>query len=460
MLNEDFTNAKDVQRYTRFTDAMVDLVLSHEGTLKAEHGTGRVMAPFVRKQYGDELYQVMSEIKSLFDPQNTLNPGVIISDDSELHVKNLKITPTVESEVDRCVECGYCEPVCPSKNLTLTPRQRIVIRREMESAKSEGNITKYNALKKDYGYDSLDTCAVDGMCSTACPVLINTGDLVKRLREEEMPAVGRVGWTILATTWGLATSAISIGLKFAKFAPMPKGLRLPRGGSVREPIYTQNPDVIYFPSCTTSMFDSSVRESFLSLCAKAGINVSTPDGINGLCCGQPWKSKGATDGYNVMKDKTADWLREATQGGKIPVISDASSCTEALRKIDKTTDVVEFVAEKILPRINVKKISSIAVHPTCSSVHLGSTGALYTLARAMSDEVFTPKSWNCCAFAGDRGIIKPELTESATEVMSAEINEKTYSAYVSNNRTCEIGISRGTGKPYRHIIEQLAEQVQ
>ena len=153
---------------------MVELVLANKGSLKAEHGTGRVMAPFVRRQYGDELYDVMCQVKALFDPTGLLNPGVIITDDAEAHLKHIKLPPSIEAEVDRCVECGYCEPVCPSRNLTLTPRQRIAIRREIRTAELAGDTALAERLEDAYEYDGVHTCAVDGMCGTACPVLINT----------------------------------------------------------------------------------------------------------------------------------------------------------------------------------------------------------------------------------------------------------------------------------------------
>ena len=169
-------------------------MLGQGGSLKAEHGTGRIMAPYVRRQYGDELYEVMREIKRLCDPRGMLNPGVLISDDPDAHLRHLKVTPTVEDEVDRCVECGYCEPVCPSRDLTTTPRQRIVLRREMQRAASSGDAALLHQLQQEYEYDAIDTCAVDGMCQTACPVLINTGDLMKRLRADNAGKLAAKGW--------------------------------------------------------------------------------------------------------------------------------------------------------------------------------------------------------------------------------------------------------------------------
>ncbi|RQX15874.1 FAD-binding oxidoreductase, partial [Micromonospora chalcea] len=194
MLNERFDGGAAPARYADFTEEMVDLVLGHGGTLKAEHGTGRVMAPYVRRQFGDELYEVMRELKTLCDPDGVLNPGVLLSDDPEIHMRHLKTVPTVEEEVDRCVECGYCEPVCPSRDLTTTPRQRIVLRREIAAAQAAGDTALVRELTDDYDYDAVQTCAVDGMCATACPVLINTGDLVKRLRAQEHGRAAGTAW--------------------------------------------------------------------------------------------------------------------------------------------------------------------------------------------------------------------------------------------------------------------------
>ncbi len=115
MINEQFDRPELLARYEAFTEDMVELVLSQGGTLKAEHGTGRIMAPFVRRQFGDELYAVMREVKRLLDPDGLLNPGVLLNGDPAAHLHDLKLSPTVEEEVDRCVECGYCEPVLPEQ---------------------------------------------------------------------------------------------------------------------------------------------------------------------------------------------------------------------------------------------------------------------------------------------------------------------------------------------------------
>jgi len=193
------------------------------------------MAPFLRDQYGDELYEVMREIKHLFDPSGVLNPGVLISDDPDAHLKDLKLMPTIEPEVDACIECGFCEPVCPSRDLTLTPRQRIVLRREMAARKDDTELL--NQVAEEYDYAAIETCAVDGMCAVVCPLGINTGDLVRRQREDRAGPVEKSAWNQAARTWGLATRMGSAALTMAKStAPLASAAtRLGRRVQPRDP---------------------------------------------------------------------------------------------------------------------------------------------------------------------------------------------------------------------------------
>ncbi|MFF3666424.1 FAD-binding and (Fe-S)-binding domain-containing protein [Microtetraspora malaysiensis] len=486
MLNEHF--GTDLERYADFTEDMVDAVLGRGGTLKAEHGTGRVMAPFVRRQYGDELYEVMREVKRLCDPGGTLNPGVVLTDDPRAHLRDLKAVVTVEPEVDRCVECGYCEPVCPSRDLTTTPRQRIVLRRELAAARAAGDHELARRLEEEYGYDAVDTCAVDGMCATACPVFINTGDLTKRLRAERHGRAARAGWKKAADHWGTVTRAMDLALDAAAAAPpalvegasraaravagpdaVPQWSRdLPRGGTPRRPSPAPEADAVYVPSCLNTLFapaagGSGVMAALQRLAERAGLRLRVPDDIAGLCCATPWSSKGFTGGYEAMRRRVAKALVAATDGGRIPVVSDAASCTEGFERLVaaaspavQVVDAVTFAAERVLPRLPAaRRLPSLALHPTCSSTRLGLDAAIAKIAEAVAEQVVVPDDWQCCAFAGDRGLLHPELTASATRAEAAAVAEGDYAAHASVNRTCEIGMTRATGKTYHHLLDLL-----
>ena len=499
MLTDRFESTEQMDRYTGFTEDMVALVLANDGSLKAEHGTGRVMSPYVRRQYGDELYEVMVGIKDLFDPSRLLNVGSVITDDPELHLKHIKLPPSIDAEIDRCVECGYCEPVCPSRDLTLTPRQRIALQREIANADAAGDTALADELEAGYTYAAVHTCAVDGMCGTACPVLINTGLFVKKLRREQTtPKATKAVWTTLAKHWKGTTGTFStvMGITDALPGPLESALigvnklgrgmlgqdnvplwsrELPGGGASRErpaPAPEETVDAVFLPACVNVMFGPAdggvgVQLSFEALCEKAGLTLFVPEEISSLCCGTPWSSKGIPEGYEAMRAAVLPAIRKATDNGRLPVVCDASSCTEGFRHMIETDpdlhveviDAVAFVARHVLPVLGeYRKLESVTIHPTCSSTQMGLNSDLVAVAGAVAERVNVPVDAGCCAFAGDRGMLHPELTASATRPEAAEVARLDAAAHASCNRTCELGMTRATGKEYRHVLELLAEQ--
>ena len=503
MLTDDFSTAGAIDRLERFTEEMADLVLGYGGNLKAEHGTGRAMAPFVARQYSAELVEVMREIKRAFDPSGVLNPGVLLPGDPREHLERMKPVVRVEPEVDRCVECGYCEPACPSKDLTLTPRQRIVVRRARATAEAAGDTELVRELDAAYQTEGIDSCAVDGMCRTACPVGINTGDLVRRLREERASGPEQAAWRTAAGHWGAVTRAAGVGLTAAALAPAPligaanRAARavlgedrvplhtpdLPRGGTPRSRIAvpearaagTSDAAVVFVPSCQGAMFapgepgGTGVQLAFERLCARAGLRIVVPERIDGLCCGTPWSSKGYADGHREMSERVLDAV--AAAGAGLPVVVDASSCTEGVAKIMRAAveagdpraatvvDAVGFIAERALPKLpelsDDKKLDSLVLHPTCSSAQLGIDAELRAIAAAAARTVRVPLDWGCCGFAGDRGMLHPELTASATAAEAAEVRALAADAHASCNRACEIAMTRATGSTYLHVLEVL-----
>ncbi|MGA4508557.1 FAD-binding and (Fe-S)-binding domain-containing protein [Propionibacteriaceae bacterium G1746] len=497
MINEDFNNPASLPRYEAFTEDMVALVLDAQGTLKAEHGTGRIMAPFVERQYGPDLYQLMKQVKQAFDPHGVLNPDSVLTDDPLVHLADLKQTPMVQHEVDRCVECGYCEPVCPSQFLTLTPRQRIVAQRAIADAEARGDHALAEQLRAEEVYPVTQTCAVDGMCQTACPVNINTGDLVRRLRRESAPKAMDAAWAGAAKVWDPFTVAASAAMSVVDALPAPVvevplnaartvvshellpalSPELPSGGARRHASRRDvDAEVVYLPACVQTMFGDPdgipLQDRVLSLLDAAGVSVTMPEAVASLCCGTPWKSKGYQTGFDTMSRKLADELFEATDGGRLPVISDAVSCTEGmlvslehqssrlprgvhLQVLDVTT-YLAGLADRLPP---TRRVARAAVHPTCASTQLGTTKDMLALARLVADEVVVPTDWRCCAFAGDRGLLHPELTASATAGEAAELAGQQFDLYLSSNRTCEMGMTRATGQTYRHVVSALDDAV-
>ncbi|MGB3212165.1 MAG: FAD-binding and (Fe-S)-binding domain-containing protein [Desulforhopalus sp.] len=497
VFTQDFSIQSEVARYRDFMAEVVQLVVEkYDGSLKAEHGTGRNMAPFVQKEWGEAAFDLMREIKAIFDPHNLLNPGVILNGDAEAHIKDLKPLPATHDIVDKCIECGFCEPVCPSKDVTFTPRQRIVGRREISrQLAAVGDSKKIKELIKAYQYQGKDTCAADGLCSTRCPVEIDTGKMIKALREESNGKLGNKVADWVAGNFGGVAKTISTTLNVVDSIHKATGTTFMETASTlarkatldqlplwnREmpsgvPKITAEPadygnqlKVVYFPSCASRAMSGPAREDrerdplpqkTHSLLKKAGYAIIYPENLGGLCCGQAFESKGFMAQADSKSQELADALLAASNNGEIPVLCDTSPCFYRMRStLDKRLQLfepIEFVLIYLMDKLTFTQMDvKVAVHPTCSTRKLGLEGKLEQLARACATEVVMPEDVYCCGFAGDRGFNFPELNEAALKDLRDHVC--TCEAGYSTSKTCEIGLSLHGGIPYRSILYLVDE---
>jgi D-lactate dehydrogenase len=475
MLTPDFAKQEDLDRYEAFMAKLVELIVGkYDGSLKAEHGTGINMAPYVEREWGEKATELMWRVKELADPDGVLAPGVVLNRDPGVHLRNLKTTPPIEESATTCVECGFCEPVCPSRHLTTTPRQRIVLRREI-ARQPEGSPLR-RALLEEYEYDGLETCAADGSCQLACPVGIDTGALVKELRAEEHSAGAEERALRTARRWRGVERASRAGLRFG--GPLARrterGKGLPGAGPGRMPATDrEGAAAVYVPSCTNRIFGGSPIEALVEVSQRAGLPVWIPRDVAGSCCGLPWSSKGFGEAHRHKANEMAERLWEWSGEGELPIVIDAASCTQAISSPGEGTlaeetaerfggleilDSVAWAHDRLLPGLEVgRKVGSATIHPTCATRHMGLAPRLRSLAEALSENVYVAPSATCCGFAGDRGISHPELTAAATRDQAAELAGREFDARLSSNRTCEIGLSRATGERYESFLFLLEE---
>jgi len=495
VVSQSFFTREDIDQYEKFNNDLFDLILNkYDGALKAEHSSGRAVSAFIEKEWGTDAYEIMKRLKNVIDPANLLNPGIIITEDKLAHIHNLKVMPVVEEEVDKCIECGFCEQSCPSRDLTLTPRRRIGVRRAMKRLEEAGDHSTRKALLKDYQYDGIKTCAVDGMCASNCPVDINTGDLIKRLRRESHSAfqnkmavriAKNFKWVEGAAGWGIRTGfALNnlFGKNFMRkftagtkkiFPAMPlwsNQIRKPGGKIKSLKTETGKNCIIYFSSCISRMMGGDIGLVFLSVCKKASIDVIIPPGLSGTCCGQIFSSKGYADAFRFTANQTIQKLWQHSGEGSFPVVLDVTSCTQTIKTYrnylddgnknlyDKMTflDVIDFAAEKLLPRLNiVKQKESVVFHPVCSVYKMGSLINLQLIGKACARRADVPAFVKCCGMAGDRGFYFPELTESATKVEAIEVSQTQYDGYYSSSRTCEMAMAEAVGENYESVLKLL-----
>jgi D-lactate dehydrogenase len=524
VLAEDVRSPEAIERYGAFMSGLVELVVDkYDGAIKAEHGSGRNMAPFVKREWGERAYGVMQRVKRLLDPDGILSPGVVLNENPRCHLENLKPATPISPLADRCIECGYCEPRCPSRDLTLTPRQRIVVTREIARLEVNGAADREWAeqLREEFAYEGLATCAGDSMCQAACPVSIDTGALMKELRAATRRGASDQLATAAARNFGLVAGLARAGLGAAALARalplgghflelaaegasallpslvprLPRSLALPRPArriALEEPppLPATGPGgtdpraVVYFPSCLTRIVGSLPGENGVpparamrEVLRWAGYSVRIPSHASRLCCGMAFASKGHAQAAQAAAARTAEALWRATSGGRLPVVTDASPCAgtlaESVQKVLRATrrelatfDFPSFWARQVLPsleRLPPRRAGTAIVHPTCTLVKQGGLADLLAVARAHAEQVVVPKFAECCGFAGDKGFLLPELTASATAAEAAEVRElcelEPSASCFSTCRTCEIGMARAVGRPFHPILALVHESV-
>ena len=540
ILNQSFADEHEVARYAEMMRDVARLVVEeYDGSLKAEHGTGRNMAPFVKYEWGDKAYQTMKELKAIFDPDGLLNQGVIFNDDPECFIKCLKPLPVLDFDfnkvpdgghylmdpalstaketieqvkrANKCIECGFCEVNCMSCGLTLSSRMRIAVQREICELEATGKDPERVAtLRKQYKYYGDQTCATDGLCSTSCPMKINTGELTHLIRQMDMnnnPMGYKVGEFAANHMAGIKSGLrvvldvahlghITLGPKLMTnvcrtmnkmglplwTTAMPKKKRQPKQSDLTQFIIEksiphktdpkqQSSDlkVVYFPSCINQTMGQSklsgkkhdLVDEVIQLLAKAGYETIFPKGMEKMCCGQIWESKGMLDIADRKSAELEQSLWEASEHGRYPVLCAQSPCLHRMRKVMhkmKLYEPAEFIMKYLVPRLDFHPIDRhIALHITCSTRQMGVADDLIALAKMCSNHVYLPEGVGCCGFAGDRGFTYPELNKYGLRKLRPQIEANHIEVGYSNSRTCEIGLETNTGIPYMNIVYLVQE---
>ena len=505
MFNQDFATAAEVEKYKKFMDDVVKLVVDrYDGSLKAEHGTGRNMAPFVEYEWGRQAYGLMQRVKALFDPKGILNPGVILNSNPLAHISNLKPIPSTRQIVDKCMECGFCEGYCVAEGLTLSPRQRVAAFREIERLKASGEEPHRAAeMQKLFRYAGDQTCATDSLCNLHCPVGADAGKMIKEFRHESHTPKGEKRAVWLASHMAGVTSAMrgflkcihALRLLFGKklFGAMARGLRWLTGGALplwneymptgashragiapssqkscvgRDTTRDETRKVVYFPSCITRTMgttrayskEQEVTRVTAAVLEAAGFQIIYPEKMDSLCCGMLFSSKGYVEAGKQASDTLKAALTKASENGKYPILCDMTPCLYTMKSNFGDAlplyEPTEFLDKFVMDHLTLKPVDEkVALFAVCSAKKMGVDPCLKRVAERCAREVVVVDS-NCDGFAGDRGFLFPELNEHGLRDLKRQIEGCDEGVAVS--RTCEVGLSRNSGIVFKSIVYLVA----
>ena len=433
----------------------------------------------------------MRRIKALFDPQGLLNPGVILNDDPQAHLKNLKPMPRCRPDrrqVHRVRLLRAKMPVARA-HAVAAPAHRRLARNHPPRTRSAGRRGRSASCAVFTTTHGIDTCAACGLCATACPVDIETGVLIKALRARRQGPVARRVASTLADHYGAVTTALRAGLTVSDLMNGIFGTRVMRSAldAVRQLSGGRLPKwsptlpravhfkpaaprqawaaerVVYFPSCAARTMGAQRGDDTEALPVvaerlfrKAGFDVVYPHKLAALCCGQAFESKGLNEAADNKAAELEAALREASENARWPIVFDTSPCAHRMRQFCATRlpvfDSIEFIHDVVMPRLALVPLAEpVTIHSVCSVRKMGEVDKLVAIAKRCSSEVVSVPDVLCCGFAGDKGFNRPELNEYALRRLKEAIPTGCRRGY-SSSRTCEIGLSEQSGIPYHSII--------
>lgn len=399
-LSLDLSSKEGMARYEALVDELVTMVVDRfDGALKGEHGTGRNMAPFVVREWGAKAFSLMRRLKLAMDPAGILNPGVIINDDANAHISHMKRFPQVGNAADICTECGFCERVCPTASYTVTPRQRIVALRTRAERKLSRDEEAY------FRNVVVSSCVGDSLCHQVCPVGIDTGELMRRVRAEQHSRFARLLASFIERHFAFSLSLVRAMLRCLIFVaklrlPIARllqrlarlfGLRLAlelfthpplaqrRGKRVSKGVANGvdessasarvlattdkagSSSFVFFPSCASRLFGSplddscskedvramedTLEDTIASLCCKGSIVGARLHAAENFCCGLAFHSKGYYESAERALQNLHLALPQDVRDGSRPLVCDAAPCALRLQShaLFSSVDVLDSI---------------------------------------------------------------------------------------------------------------------
>jgi D-lactate dehydrogenase len=471
VITPTLTSHTAIENYNNFMQQLTSLVVTgYQGSLKAEHGSGRNIAPFAKLEWGEQCHNIMWRIKQAFDPKHLLNKDVKLTTNPNLHLENLKPLPVVDPQIDACMECGFCEAVCPARSFSLTPRQRIAVARKLSTATSR----EQAQWRASWDFHGINTCATTGMCQTTCPVGINTGAFIKQQIKPANSSTTLAHPQVIAATRRQIATAQLIGSVIGK-TNLNSLTKLGHKIYPRIPVYLKNtPEleqrpfvnsdhrdgtaalattaITLIPSCPSRIFapaTTQLRHPNQVLLEKLGYKVNYPANYQAGCCGQMYTASGNLAQARQVQHQ----LTQELNPSEITLI-DNSSCAQFARESGlKLIDFNQFIITKLRDVPLIQKYRKLALHIDCSSSKDSFNPEYLKVLHQVATEIVTSQGIHCCGFAGSKGFTTPELNQASVAPLRQQLTDVEIG--VTFNRNCQIGLTEYSGVNYLSLSELI-----
>jgi FAD/FMN-containing dehydrogenase/Fe-S oxidoreductase len=448
--------AEGVKRFEAIANESAELVLEFDGALSGEHGDGLVRSSFMRKMFGDELYDAFRTIKQTFDPYGVFNPGKIV--DAPPLTSNLRYgsgyqTPVpatffdydeyggLGGAVDMCSGIGACRKtltgtMCPSYMAT---------REEVHSTRGRANVLRLamngqldeGGFDGDDVYDVVDLCLECRACKTECPVGVDMARFKSEFLASYWAKHGTpVGTRLLGNIselakWGSRLAPVSnwvlngsLGRRVNEWVTgIDRRRHLPRFSRrtlvEQVPNATGAPKVIVFGDTFTNHYEPEIGLAALDVLASAGIKAElTAPG----CCGRPQISKGLLADARAIIERTTASLAVHVDAGR-PILFCEPSCLSALREDApallrgkaRSRAVAVANASMLLEEYLVRNADHLALsagprdillHGHCHQRSMGLMAPTHTLLSRIPGATVVDLDSGCCGMAGSFGYAK------------------------------------------------------
>jgi len=514
----DLHSTDDLKKFRQIANEVSALVAQFKGSLAAEHGVGMARTEFLKQQIGPDLYRVMREIKSAFDPNNLFNPGKIIGDGRykiDRHLRQgadrsivLPFEPRLAfaardggfiANLEQCNGCGGCTKQTP----TMCPTY-LATGEEGMSTRGRANLIRAaleyreisDPLRAEELEYALSNCLSCRACTNECPSNVNLPLLKAELLHarakrthltklqrlvSSVDLLGRLG-TTLPSLANILFDSRSVRHVFSKMFGLASARPTPAFTRERFDKWFakhQNPNtpnrgpVILWDDTFVRYHEPHIGQAAVAVLEAAGFAVTLAH--KRKCCGRPAFSVGNLDEVEKLGNHNLTLLAAGSETA--PIIFLEPSCYSMFAEDYRELSLVgaaeiaarSFLFEDFIGQLLEREPGALAfdareerivIHAHCHAKALTDPKAMQRLAAALPGRSVSLLDTGCCGMAGSFGMMesKYELSLKIAEPLIHQLTHQPYgTTTVVSGTSCRHQVQHLASVRTKHMAEVIAD---